>query len=237
MYRLICRALTAALLAGVLALAPAALARQAQPFLAPTALDLTVLLPSPPAPDSILTKAEIAELQALQALASEARKQQAIADEERNYQRFVATTSLAAADPAKLPLTVALVQRVLDTTEQAIAPAKAYFDRPRPPIEDPAFAALVPLPKSQAYPSGHATFATATAILLSDLVPEKRAELMARATDFSESRLILGVHHPTDIGAGYSCGALVATRLLADPAYRSDAAAARAELRAALGLN
>lgn len=235
--RLTRRALAALLVAGAVSLAQPAFARQAQPYLAPTALDLVVLLPSPPAPDSALTQAEIAELEALRSLVSPARRQQAIADEQRDYQRFVATTSLAAADPAKLPLTVALVARLLDTTDQAIAPAKAFFNRPRPPIEDPAFTALAPLPKSQAYPSGHATFATATAILLSDLVPEKRAELMARATDFSESRLILGVHHPSDIGAGYSCGALVATRLLADPAYRSDAAAARAELRAALGLD
>ena len=230
------RALAALLVVGAISLAPPAFARKAQPYLAPGALDLIALLPPPPAPDSALTHAEIAELEALRSLVSAARKQQAIEDEQRSYQRFVATTSLAAADPAKLPLTVALVARLLDTTDQAITPAKSFFKRPRPPIEDPAFTALAPLPKTRAYPSGHATFATAVAIVLSDLVPEKRAELMARATDFAESRLILGLHHPSDIGAGYSSGALVATKLLADPGFRADAAAARAELRAALGL-
>lgn len=231
------RSFAAMLLAGALALAQPALGKQTQPYLAPGAVDLTILLPAPPAPDSALTRAEIAELQALQSLVSEARKQQAVADQERSYQRFVATTSLAAADAAKLPLTVALIARVLDTAEQAIQPAKSFFNRPRPPLEDPSFKPLVKAPDSAAYPSGHATFATAAAIVLSGMVPEKRAELMARAADFAESRLILGVHHPSDIGAGYASGALVATRLAADPGFRQDAAAARAEMRAALGLH
>lgn len=230
------RGLIGAILASAIVLAQPALAKQTQSYLAPGAIDLTILLPPPPAPDSALTRAEIAELEALQTLVSEARKQQAIADQERNYQQFVATTSLAAIDPAQLPLTVALVQRVLDTTEQAIQPTKKFFNRPRPPLEDAAFKPLVKAPETEAYPSGHAAFATAAAIVLSGMAPEKRAELMARATDFAESRLILGVHHPSDIGSGYAAGALVAAQLAADPRFRTDAAAAQAELRAALGL-
>ncbi len=231
------RAVIGATVALALGLAAPARAEQGQPYFGPEAVDLTALLVPPPATGSAITRMELADLKALQAAAGEARKQQAIADAERSYQRFTATTSLAAADPSRLPLTVALTQRVLDTVEAVTGPAKRFFARPRPPLEDAAITPLIKLPDSPAYPSGHATFATATAIVLSAMVPEKRAELMARAAGFAESRLVAGVHHPTDIAAGFTAGALIAQKLAEDAAFQADLAATRAELRAALGLN
>jgi acid phosphatase (class A) len=231
------RAVIGAAMAFAAGLAQPALAEEGQPYFGPEAVDLSVLLVPPPATGSTAARAELDELKALQAAASEDRKQQAIADAGRNYQRFAATTSLAAVDAARLPLTVALIQRVLDTVEAVTAPAKRFFNRPRPPLEDATITPLIKLPDSPAYPSGHATFATATAIVLSAMAPEKRAELMARAASFAESRLVAGVHHPTDIGAGFASGALIAQKLAEDAAFQADLATARAELRAALGLN
>ena len=41
-----------------------------------------------------------------------------------------------------------------------------------------------------------------TAILLANMVPEKRGELFARGWDYGWSRVVGGVHFPTDIESG-----------------------------------
>lgn len=230
------RTLLGAIAMTAIGLAQPAIADDGHPYFGPEALDLTVLLVPPPAKDSAVAQAELAEVKALQGSVSDARKQQAIADAEEGFTPFVATTSLAALDPAKLPLTVALVQRVLDTEDAVTTPAKTFFDRPRPPLVDEAIKPLAKMSKSGAYPSGHTTNGTAIAIVLSAMVPEKRTELMARAADYAESRLIVGVHYRSDLGAGFASGALIAKELEEDAAFQKDMAAAQTELRGALGL-
>lgn len=236
MFGLTRRALMGALVLTAAGMAQPAIADDGHPYFGPETIDLTVLLVPPPAKDSDATKAELAEVKALQAAVSDARKQQAIADAEEGFAPFVATTSLATVDPAKLPLTVALVQRLLDTEDAVTTPAKKFFDRPRPPLVDATIKPLAKMSKSGAYPSGHTTNGTAIAILLSGMVPEKRTELMARAADYATSRLIVGVHYRSDLGAGFSAGALIARQLEENPDFQKEVASAKAELRAALGL-
>ncbi len=45
------------------------------------------------------------------------------------------------------------------------------------------------------YPSGHATSAYATAILLAAMVPEKATAIFERADRYAENRVIAGVHY------------------------------------------
>ena len=125
---------------------------------------------------------------------------------------------------------------MLDTEDVVTSPAKKFFARPRPPLDDDGVKPLIKLSKSNAYPSGHTSNGTAIAIVLSAMVPEKRAELMARAEDYSLSRLIVGVHYRSDLAAGYASGALIAKELEQNADFQKEFAPARAELRAALGL-
>ena len=236
MFALTRRAVMGAFVIAGLGLTQPVLADDGHPYFGPEAVDLTVLLVPPPAQDSDVTKAELAEVKALQASVSEARKKQAIADDDEGFVPFIATTSLATLDPAKVPLTAALIQRVLDTEDVVTSPAKKFFARPRPPLADDGVKPMIKLSKSNAYPSGHTTNGTAIAIVLSEMVPEKRAELMARAEDYSMSRLIVGVHYRSDLGAGYASGALIAKELEGNADFQKDMAPAKAELRAALGL-
>jgi acid phosphatase (class A) len=74
------------------------------------------------------------------------------------------------------------------------------------------------------------------AYLLSDLVPERRAELLRRAAEFGRQRMVCGVHFPSDVEAGRKGAEWLARELLTDPAYAEDLGAARHELRAALRL-
>jgi len=89
---------------------------------------------------------------------------------------------------------------------------------------------------SYSYPSNAANAAMTAAILLADMVPEKREALFARAWEFGENRVILGVHFPTDIEAGRMNAAAMIAVMMQNPPFKTDLAAARTELRAALGL-
>lgn len=86
------------------------------------------------------------------------------------------------------------------------------------------------------YPSGHAALGAVCAILLADVVPEKRSELFARARQYGESRLIVGAHFPSDVEAGRVAGTLGAALLMQNPTFQRQFAERRLELRAALKL-
>ena len=95
-----------------------------------------------------------------------------------------------------------------------------------------------PLPAySYSYPSGHSTFGAMTAILLANMVPEKRAALFARGWQFGESRVIGGVHFPTDVESGRIEATAMVALMMQNPEFRTDFASARAELRKKLGLS
>jgi membrane-associated phospholipid phosphatase len=87
------------------------------------------------------------------------------------------------------------------------------------------------------YPSGHASFGILCAILLADMVPEKREALVARGRDYAHSRLVVGAHFPTDVEAGRIAGTVAAALLWQNANFRRDLAEARTTLRTALGLS
>jgi undecaprenyl-diphosphatase len=79
---------------------------------------------------------------------------------------------------------------------------KETFDRTRPPEGE----ALIGLPGSPSFPSGHATMSFALAAFLSALHPRLRLPLFALASIISVSRTYLGVHYWLDVAAGAALG-------------------------------
>ena len=61
-------------------------------------------------------------------------------------------------------------------------------------------------------------------------------EIFARAREYGHNRIVGGVHFPTDDEAGRLTASVIAAVMFGSPAFRADLDAARAELRAALGL-
>ncbi len=83
------------------------------------------------------------------------------------------------------------------------------------------------------YPSGHATRAALRASLLAAIAPEKEDALLKEAWFMCLSRMVRGVHFPTDITAGFILGAAIADVLLESEAFQRDLREAREEWRIA----
>ena len=229
------RLLAATILAATLSLPGFA----AEPYVTAKMLDLTVLVPPPPAKGSAADKADMQAVlaaQAAQAGASDARKAQAFADSEETVYLMFTRVLGDKFVPSATPKAAALFERIGASEGDTLDAAKPFFGRVRPWIANPEVKAIAVPTKSASYPSGHTTLVTIEAIMVAAMVPEKKAEIWARADDYAESRVIGGMHYPTDILAGCRTGTAMATVMFQDPAFKADFEAAKAEVRGALGL-
>ena len=195
-------------------------------YLAPGTVDLTQLLAPPPDLDSALEKYDEKKIGEALAQRTNADLVEVATDKHRSI--FVFSSVLGKGfNEQRLPLAAALFRHAGADTETLIDQAKAHFARPRPPGARQTHGS---------YPSGHAAFAACAAVLLSQMVPEKRDALFARASIFAESRIVAGVHYPSDVEAGWISGTVIAAALMRQPRFESDFAAATAEVRRTLGL-
>lgn len=218
----------AAALSLAISIAPPAIAKDhgSLYYLPQETISLQALLAPPPDLDSKQEEYDARKVSEALISRTPADMAQVAADAHRNI--FVFTPILGPNfDAAHLPLTVAMFAHVSNDTEILIDIAKAHFLRQRPEGAKQ---------KHFSYPSGHSAFAACTAILLSEMVPEKRGELFARSAIFAESRIIAGVHYPSDVEAGWISGTVVAQAMLMQPKFQADFKAAKVEVRSALGL-
>ncbi|HAH32606.1 MAG TPA: hypothetical protein DCL44_09875 [Elusimicrobia bacterium] len=108
---------------------------------------------------------------------------------------------------------------------------KNIYKRPRPFMRDAGLTPCLPRVEGFSYPSGHSAMSRLFALILSDLVPARRAEFMARADEAALYRLIGGVHHPTDLAAGKALADMLYASLLKQPEFVLDMKALRPLLR------
>jgi acid phosphatase (class A) len=195
------------------------------------------ILMTPPAADSATTKAELALLHHLEKTRTKAQVEQAKADDKLETMFLYKDVMGDKFTPENLPLTAAFAAHVKNDEGINANPAKLAFHRMRPYNLDKTLSPVCHTKlKDDSYPSGHTTAGYLAALALIDMVPEKRDAILARAADYANNRLVCGVHFPTDIEASklvaYSTHALMD----ANPQYQKEMAAARGELRQALGL-
>jgi len=225
-------------------------------------VDIVALLPPPPSENSPAQQADLrAVLEAQRAAHADGSTAHAVADAQSSCGRFSDALGYDLTAPGG-----AKVLAFLDQTARQGAlisvPAKRYWRRTRPfaysakverlgdiapqstANQDLNMGATSGVAAQQAadtlahssYPSGHATFGTECAILLAEMVPEKRAALFARNLDYDHSRMVVGAHFPTDLEAGRIAGTVAAALMLEDPRVQRELAEAGVGLRAALGL-
>ncbi|GMV30273.1 MAG: hypothetical protein AMXMBFR59_23980 [Rhodanobacteraceae bacterium] len=202
----------------------------AEPYPLAARLDLVTLLPPPPASGTEAERADLAAVLALQASRSAAQIELAKADAEASVFRFADAIG-ADFQAARLPHTARLFERITASIGAVVGPVKDHWNRPRPFL---ASAKVEPLlrPDGATYPSGHGALARLYAIVLADLMPDRRRDIFARGDRFAQGRVVNGVHYPSDIEAGYLAATAIAAELRHEATFRDDFARAREELAA-----
>jgi acid phosphatase (class A) len=129
-----------------------------------------------------------------------------------------------------------LLRRTLTDAGLSTYTAKNHYSRTRPfvlnkePICTPD--EKTKLEKDGSYPSGHTAVGWAWALILIEISPEQTNAILARGRAFGESRNVCNVHWHSDVIQGRFMGAGTVARLHADPTFRADLEAAKAELAA-----
>jgi acid phosphatase (class A) len=197
-------------------------------------VDATVFIPPPPAANGAL---ELAERAIVRGPWTAERRAQALAD--NAIDPFAAFDSVLGETftAANFPATTTLLTRAGRAAGFAGDPVKFLYQRPRPFVSDSSITPCIPdderLRASFSYPSGHAALGFAWALVLAELVPSHTDAIIERGRDFTWSRVVCGVHYPSDVEAGRTVAAAAIARLHADPDFQREFAAARAELAAA----
>jgi acid phosphatase (class A) len=100
--------------------------------------------------------------------------------------------------------------------------AKATYGRPRPFGTAPNLKLCTSYPpQDSSYPSGHAAWGRMTAQILAQLNPAANPEqFLARGYEYGDSRIICGVHYPSDVAAGRLMGDAVLAALEKDAKFQ-----------------
>jgi acid phosphatase (class A) len=194
-----------------------------------------LILPPPPIPGSTEEKFDNETYANTRSLTGSARWAMAARDSTQYVQAFDCPLGVRLENG---PVAVATLFARVGRDASAITNlAKDHFGHPRPfiapngPIctEDQRAGLM----KSFSYPSGHATYSWAMALILAEIAPDKATEILARARAFGESRVVCGVHTVSDIEEGRTNGSALVAVLHASPEFQADLAAAKSALAAA----
>jgi hypothetical protein len=108
---------------------------------------------------------------------------------------------------------------------------KARFNRARPSQLSPSLQPMIIVPGHPAYPSGHGFQGRLMALLLAEVRPDARAELIAMGDRIAFNREIAGLHYPSDTKAGQSLAEQVLALMKRTPRFQELLADAKAEWR------
>jgi acid phosphatase (class A) len=195
------------------------------------------ILPQPPAADSATTKKELKELHRIEKTRTKQQVAQAMADD-KDETVFLFNKEMGDKfTPEALPITAAFTARVKGDQGINSSPAKVGFHRVHPYNLDKTLHPIcVTKTKDDSYPSGHTMAGYMLALTLIDMVPEKRDAILVRAEDYGNNRLICGVQYRSDLQASKLLAYSVHAVMSNNPQYQKELAAAKLELRQALGL-
>lgn len=187
----------------------------------PTSLNFAALKQAtgaPPAPNSAKDQDDyviVLWLQAHRSAEQIANSWQVLSRELLSFDSALGT-SLTESSPV---LSKALLDFV-EPVNQARAAIKGIYKRPRPFVAHSDIKPCVPKEPGYSFPSGHATFYSATSALLADLFPERRDRLMEVGKSVGANRVICAMHYPSDIEAGVRLGQAGAEQILQSPAWK-----------------
>ena len=105
--------------------------------------------------------------------------------------------------------------------DEVLGTIKKATNRPRPYQQYTDLRPCLPREDSASFPSGHSTWYRAASELLADLLPVRRQRLLQVGFHAGASRVMCGVHFPSDVQAGQRLGAAGAQQIISSPQWRA----------------
>ncbi len=194
-------------------------------------------LPPPPTEDSIDFQRDKALYTSTRALRDTPRWQLARGDADmKNWESWFAESFGMTLSKEKTPHTQALLLDAMKAVKKSYKPTKDRYMRTRPYIYFKADGgtcfpeAEAELSSNGSYPSGHTIHGWTLALILAELSPERRNELLKRGYELGQSRVICGFHWQSDVDAGRLVASAAVNQLHNDPGFRKRLKKARQEI-------
>jgi len=208
-------------------------------FISPALADAVGLITPPPALNSKRMSKDIAEIYAIHSSATMQEIENANWDNKHEDLFAIAKVLGESFNKESLPATAKLWADMSNDQSIVVSAAKKFFQHPRPYDLDSNIKSVCGSkaggPKNS-YPSGHGTVGYLSADVLSLMVPEKADAFHARADEYGHNRVVCGDHYSADIPASKETAELIMGNMIGNAKFQQEFAAAKAEIRKALGL-
>ena len=230
---------TASLFGQTQAKAPGAKAPKTPVFVSPALVDAVALITPPAALNSKRISQDVAEIIAIHRTATP--QELANANWDNSHEDLFAIARVLGNNFTKesLPATAKLWADMDNDQSIFVSAAKKFFQEPRPYDFDPNIKSVcgsTPNGVKNSYPSGHGTVGYLSTLVLVMMVPEKREAIRARADEYAHNRVVCGDHYASDLPASKESAQLILGGMIGNPQFQQEFAAAKAEVRKALGL-
>jgi acid phosphatase (class A) len=208
-------------------------------LVSPALADSVVLLTPPPALDSKKLSRDVAEIYAIHRSATPQEIERANWDNKHESLFSIAMVLSDKLTAESMPALSKLWADMDNDQHIFVTAAKNYWQELRPYDLDANIKSICgskPGGPKNSYPSGHGTTGYLSALVLSMMVPEKSEALHARADEYGHSRVVCGDHYSSDIPASKEAAEIVMGNMIGNAKFQQEFAAAKAEVRKALGL-
>lgn len=131
------------------------------------------------------------------------------------YSKLLTKSEYAKAEP--------LIKKVMSFTLTVSTAIKKVYNRERPYDLDDRIEPCVEKPGgSMAYPSSHAALAAAASCVLAEIFPQKAEKILEYGESLGELRIVVGVHHPSDVKAGQQLAYAICERLKSEKDFQKE---------------
>jgi acid phosphatase (class A) len=197
-----------------------------------TGYDWALVLPPAPLGGSAVDRVDMESVRGFQSLQGSARWTQATNDNSLDMVEVYGPIIGPDFTASKRPEMVALLAYAGRQFSVASRESKSTFPRPRPFLADPTLKICVNEPPAgSSYPSGHSGWGWLSALIVARVEPTHASAILARGREYGQSRVVCGVHYPTDVDVGRLLGDAMLARLDNDSEYQRLLAAAKGGVR------
>jgi acid phosphatase (class A) len=180
--------------------------------------------PKAPALGSPVDEDDLVITLSMQATRTEEQKKEALTDQHWSIKLIA---GLIAPDfETKYPATYAVLKSAATDAALINKKLKNENQRLRPFVQHPTLVTPLFRVDDFSYPSGHSSGSEVQARILGVLYPDRAQDLLKRARQVADSRVVAGVHYASDTEAGENLGDLIFAQLETNTQFKQDLAAA-----------